>query len=187
MRHAHCAPRSTPSCWPAGCSWAEEPRSRGTSSPPSGTTSSRSPCLYLLGQLLTWLCFRPGPRPPLDFGSTSSQTSCPGWGDIPGGTTWDPPVAAFTGSQEGFTASPSPRGITHPSREHRLIASDAGAPATSWGCAQGRRCLGLPLCFLADIFWLPCDPPVCLCVSYSLLFSVSLTLGTGDAQQIFVD
>ena len=78
--------------------------------PPSATPRNPgSPCLHLLGQLLTWLSFRAGLHPPLGFGSASSQTSCPGWGDISHGTIWDQPAAAFTSSrQEGLPASPCP-------------------------------------------------------------------------------
>lgn len=88
--------------------------------------------------------------------------------------------------RRGPTASPSPGGITHPSLKHPLIPPALGAPSWSLGCTRGWLPRGLLLCCLADI-WFPCDLAACLCVSHSLLFSASLTLGTGDSQQMFVD
>lgn len=140
-------------------------------------------CFHLLGQLLTWLSFSPGSRPPLGLGSTSSLTSCPSWGDIPSGNTWDSPEAVFTSSWEGPIASHG-------------YSSTLGAPLHSnntwerlpctWHCSRGQLRQGLLFCFVGNIFWFPDDLSVYVQVLPSLLISVSLTPGTGDPQQIFV-
>ena len=144
-------------CWSPSCL----PRVR-PSLPPSATPRNPGfPCLYLLGQLLTWLSFGARLHPPLGFGSTSSQTSCPGWGDISHGTTWD--QLQLHSLAPGRRASQLSLSRVNCSSVPRALFM---LPALRNARHVLEATLGLVLHCPGNIFWFPNDLSVPLCRSH---------------------